>query len=190
MTRGYRRAFGIAGKVYPTLDPHQKVKPGNFVTVNYLTGTKEAHITDIAPTNQPGVGPAIAANIINRIIFRLMDTRPGYRQLYLIQTLQCSSSAAPLRPTLIQLKGAEPHTLDTMPSRSASSSPSANYPGNKLTYEIRVKMFDDLNWSKIGRIEFTEDGICEGCDKRIHFWIPCDIPLLDQMESNQNASPR
>ena len=46
-------------------------------------------------------------------------------------------------------------------------------------------MFDDPNWSRIGRIEFTEDAICEGCDKRIHFWIPRDIPLLDQMEAHQ-----
>ena len=188
MTRGYRRAFGIAGKVYPTLDPHQKVKPGNFVTVNYLTGTKEAHITDIAPTNQPGVGPAIAANIINRIIFRLMDTRPGYRQLYPISTLGVSRGGRVRTPDLIQLK-----VPDGTPKIDADDFRDElrlkNYPGNKLTYEIRVKMFDDLNWSKIGRIEFTEDGICEGCDKRIHFWIPRDIPLLDQMESNQNRCP-
>jgi hypothetical protein len=189
MTRGYRRAFGIAGKVFPTLDPHQKVKPGNFVTVNFLTGTKEAHITDIAPTNQPGVGPAIAANVINRIIFRLMDTRPGYRQLYPISTLGVPRGGTVRTPDLMQLK-----VPDNTPRIDADDFRDElrlkNYPGNKLTYEIRVKMFDDPNWSKIGRIEFTEDGICEGCDKRIHFWIPRDIPLLDQMESAHDGSHR
>jgi hypothetical protein len=187
MKRGYRRAFGIAGKVFPTLDPHQKVKPGNFVTVNYLTGTKEAHIIDIAPTNQPGVGPAIAANVINRIIFRLMDTRPGYRQLYPISTLGVPRGGRIKTPDLIQLK-----VPDGTPRIDADDFRDElrlkNYPGNTLAYEIRVKMFDDPSWSRIGRIEFTEDGICEGCDKRIHFWIPRDIPLLDQMESEQDAA--
>lgn len=47
-------------------------------------------------------------------------------------------------------------------------------------------MFDDANWSKIGRIEFTDDGICASCNKRIHFWIPRDIPALDRIESQQD----
>jgi hypothetical protein len=186
LTRGYRRAFGIAGKVYPTLDPKQKVKPGNFVTVNYLTGTKEAHITDIAPTNQPGIGPALAANVINRIIFRLMDTRPGYRQLYPISTLGAPRGAFVKTPDLLQLKVPE-----SVPRVDADDFRDElrlkNYPENKLTYEIGVKSFLARDWSRIGRIEFTEDAICEGCDKRIHFWIPRDIPQLDQMEAGQSA---
>jgi hypothetical protein len=187
MTRGYSRAFGIAGKVFPTLDPAQKVKPGNFVTVNYLSGTKEKHITDIAPTNQPGIGPAIAANVINRIIFRLMDTRPGYRQLYPISTLGVPRGARVKTPDLIQLK-----VPDGTPRVNADDFRDElrlkNYPDSKLIYEIRVKMFDDPNWSRIGRIEFTEDAICEGCDKRIHFWIPRDIPALDEIERAADGS--
>ena len=64
-----------------------------------------------------------------------------------------------------------------------------NYGGN-LIYDIRVKMFDDPNWSRIGRIEFTEEGLCEGCDKRIHFWIPRDIPQLAEVEARHNADEK
>jgi hypothetical protein len=182
LTRGYRRAFGIAGKVFPTLDPHQKVKPGNFVTVNFLSGTKEQHITDIAPTNQPGIGLDPIANVINRIIFRLMDTRPGYRQLYPISTLGVPSNEQVHTPDLIELK-VPADTPRVLCDDFRNELRLKNYPGYQLTYEIRVKMFDDPNWTRIGRIEFTEDGICEGCDKRIHFWIPRDIPALDRMEA-------
>ena len=188
LTRGYRRAFGIAGKVFPTLDPTEKVKPGNFVTVNYLTGSKEAHITDIAPTNHPDVGPALAANVINRIIFRLMDTRPGYRQLYPISTLGVPVNGRVKTPDLIQLKVAE-GTARVDADDFRDELRLKNY-GGSLTYEIRVKMFDDPSWSRIGRIEFTEEGLCEGCDKRIHFWIPRDIPQLAEVEARHNADEK
>jgi hypothetical protein len=187
LTRGYRRAFGIAGKVYPTLDPTLKVKPGNFVTVSGLSGSKAPHILDIAPTNMPEVGPALAANVINRIIFRLMDTRPGYRQLYPISTLGVPRGAPVRTPDLLMLK-----VPDDTPRVDAEDFRDElrlkNYPGNTLTYVIYVKMFDDADWSRIGQIDFTEDAICEGCDKRIHFWIPRDIPRLDELEAQRDAS--
>jgi hypothetical protein len=63
-----------------------------------------------------------------------------------------------------------------------------NYPDHKLTYVIFVKMFNETDWSRIGQIDFTEDAICEGCDKRIHFWIPRDIPRLDELEAGRNAT--
>jgi hypothetical protein len=181
LTRGYRRALGIAGKVFPTLDPTKKVKPGNFVTVSTLSGTKASHITEIAPTNMAAVGPALAANVINRIIFRLMDTRPGYRQLYPISTLGVHPGDRVKTPDLLELKVAEgTPRIDADDFRDELRL--KNY-GGKLVYDMRVKMFDDPTWSRIGGIEFTEEAICEGCDKRIHFWIPRDIPRLDQIES-------
>jgi hypothetical protein len=179
--RGYRRALGIAGKVYPTLDPTKKVKPGNFVTVSALAGTKVPHITEIAPTNMIEVGASVAANIIGGIVFRLVDTRPNYRQLYPISTLGVHPGDRVKTPDLLELKVAEgTPQIDAGDFRDELRL--KNY-GGKLTYDIRVKMFDDPNWARIGRIEFTEDAICEGCDKRIHFWIPRDIPRLDQIES-------
>lgn len=186
-SRGYRRAFGIAGKVYPTLDPTLKVEPGNFVTVSGLSGSKAPHILDIAPTNMPEVGPTPAANVINRIIFRLMDTRPGYRQLYPISTLGVPRGAAVRTPDLLKLQ-----VPDDTPRVDAEDFRDElrlkNYPDHKLTYVIHVKMFDDPDWSRIGQIDFTDDAICEGCDKRIHFWIPRDIPRLNELEAGRNAS--
>jgi hypothetical protein len=40
INRGHKRSFGIAGKVFPTLDPDEPVWPGNFVTVSHLSGSR------------------------------------------------------------------------------------------------------------------------------------------------------
>lgn len=173
--RGDRRAFGIAGKVFPTMDPNQKVKPGNFVTVDYLTGTKAEHVTDKEVTNFPEVGPDPGANLINRIIFRLMDTRPGYRQLFPISTLGVSKGGKVVTPDLMMLKvPEETPKIDAEDFRDELRL--KNYPNHTLVYTINVRNFEENTWTKLGVIEFNKDGICEGCDKRIHFWIPRDIP--------------
>lgn len=174
-TRGSRRAFGIAGKVFPTLDPHEKCKPGNFVTVSGLSGTKAKHVTTIEPTNMPPVGPDPAANLINRVIFRFMDTRPGYRQLFPISTLGMPRDARIVTPDLILFRVAEgTPRIDAADFRDELRL--HNYPDHKLTYQILVRNFDDKDWMRLGVMEFTEDAISEGGDKRIHFWIPRDIP--------------
>ncbi len=174
-TQGHRRAFGIAGKVFPTMDAQEKVMPGNFVTVSYLTGTKEKHITDIEMTNNPSIGPGIGANFINRVIFRLMDTRPGYRQLHPLSTLGLHRGDRVHTPDLLMLKLSEGiPQVDRHDFRDELRL--VNYPNNKLIYTINVRNFDESEWKRIGTIELTEDAISEGGDKQLHFWIPRDIP--------------
>ncbi len=124
--RGFRRSLGMGGKIWPTMDPNEKHKPGNFVVVSLLSGTTDKCVTDIVMTNKPEIGIDPIANFINRVIFRLMDTRPGFRRT--------------------------------------------------LVYSINVRDFGDLEWKCIGSIELTDDAISEGGDKRLHFWIPSDIP--------------
>lgn len=173
--RGQRRAFGLAGKVFPTMNPNEMVKPGNFVTVDYLTGIKSEHITDTELTNFPAVGPDLGANFVNRVIFRLMDTRPGYRQLFPISTLGVPPGSKVVTPDLMMLKVAE-GTVKVDAEDFRDELRLENYPNHKLVYTINVRTFDEKTWTKLGLIELNEYAICEGCDKRIHFWIPRDIP--------------
>jgi len=51
-----------------------------------------------------------------------------------------------------------------------------NYPGQKLVYTINVKNFDESAWTRIGEMELTDYSISEGGDRRLHFWIPRDVP--------------
>jgi hypothetical protein len=173
--RGQRRAFGIAGKVFPTLDRGLKVRPGNFVTVSHLSGTWEKHIINIHVTNQPTIGLDPAANLINRVIFRMMDTRPGYRLLHPLSTLGLKPGSKVVTPDLLMLR-----VRDGTPRIDAEDFREElrlkHYPNHTLVYTINVRSFWENNWTRIGTIEFTEDVVSEGGDKRLHFWIPQDIP--------------
>ncbi len=175
LTRGYRRAFGIACKVYPTMDPNLKAKPGNLVTVNNLSGTLDKYIVDALPTNAPIIGLNPGANLINRVIFRLMDSTPGIRLLHPISTLGLAPGAKVVTPDLIMLSVHE-STIKVNADDFRDELRLKNYANHTLIYVINVKNFADTTWRRIGTIEFTEDVISEGGDKRLHFWIPQDVP--------------
>jgi hypothetical protein len=188
INRGERRAFGIAGKVFPTMNPDEKVKPGNFVGVDYLTGIKTKHITDTEMTNFPSVGLDPAANLVNRVIFRLMDRRPGYRQLFPISTLGVKPGDKVVTPDLMMVKVAE-GTVKVDAEDFRDELRLEHYPNHTLTYIIHVKNFNDKNWTKLGVIELNDYAICEGCDKRIHFWIPRDMPVPQRDNIAQPVPP-
>jgi hypothetical protein len=172
---GSRRAFGYGVKVFSTMDPNEKVKPGNIVTVTKLSGDKIRQIVDYTPTNKPGVGWDPGANLINRGIFRLSDTRPGWRQLYPVSTLGMPADAQIRTPDLLMFKVADyTPRIDERDFRDELRL--EHYPDRKLSYSILVKDFEDADWKRIGTMVFDDYAIAEGGDKRLHFWIPRDVP--------------
>ena len=177
ITQGHARSFGFGGKVFPTLDPDEWVWPGNFVAVSNLSGSRAPHVLDIEPTNYPQIGLSPAGNLINRVIFRLMDTRPGYRQLFPISTLGLKPGDPVATPDLLLLRpAAGTPRIDAKDFRDEIRI--ANYPGRRLVYDILVKDFAATDWTRLGSMIFTEDTVSEGSDKQLHFWIPRDLPNL------------
>ncbi len=189
LKRGAIRAFGIGGKVYPTLDPDERVWPGNFVAVSKLSGYRARHITDVEMSNFPAIGWDPTSNLINRLIFRMVDTRPGYRQLFPISTLGVAPGQPVVTPDLMRLE--VPRDVPRVDEKDFRDELRLEkYPGGKLVYEIQVKDFEDREWRRIGVLEFTEYAISEGGDKRLHFWIPRDVPNLPQgVAAAQPAAP-
>lgn len=170
-----RRAFGIAGKIFPTLDPQQTVYPANFVTVSHLSGVRSASVLDIDVTNSPTVGLDPLANFVNRVVFRLMDTRPGFRQLHPISTLGLAAGDLVRTPDLMMLK------VDQDFPRVAQKDfreelHVRHYPGGQIVFRILVRDQADQAWSTLGTLTLTEDVVSETGDKRLHFWIPRDRP--------------
>lgn len=170
-----RRAFGIAGKIFPTMDPNEVVYPANFVTVSHLSGVRTKHVVDIEMSNAPSVGLDPVVNVVNRIIFRLMDTRPGWRQLHPISTLGLSSGAEARTPDLMMLKIAE-DTPRTYAKDFREELRTKHYAGTGLRFLIFVRNRGESAWNQIGQITFKEDVVSESGDKRLHFWIPRDLP--------------
>jgi len=161
--------------VFPTLDPNERVKPGNFVLVSNLSGAKDRHVLDIEVTNAPALGMAPQAFLVNRILFRLMDSRPGWRQLFPISTLGVARGGKVVTPDLMRLP-----PVDGTPRIDADDFRDElrlrNYPDSSLSLAIQVKNFQDRTWTRLGRIDFTDDAISDGGDHRLHFWIPSDVP--------------
>lgn len=172
---GDRRAFGWGGKIWPTLDPDEKFKPANWVTVSKLSGSRRQHILDYLPTNKPKVGRDPGANLVNRGIFRLLDTRPGWRQVHPISTLGVKRDESVVTPDLLMIRVA-PGTPRADYADFRDELRLENYPGNKLVFTINVKNFDQAEWARIGEMELTDYAISEGGDRRLHFWIPRDVP--------------
>lgn len=184
--KGDRRAFGMGAKIFPTMNPDDQVKPGNLVVVDYLTGSKNPYITDTEMTNFPAVGSDPAANLVNRVIFRLMDTRPGFRQLFPISTLGLSADTSVVTPDLLMLRVAD-ETVKIEAEDFRDELRLEKYPSHQLVYWVHVKNFGDAQWTRIGEIVFDQYCIGGGCDTRTHFWIPRDIPT--PASRNQAAAP-
>jgi hypothetical protein len=106
-----------------------------------------------------------------------MDTRPGYRQLFPISTLGIKPGEPVVTPDLLLLRPAD-GTLRVNAKDFRDEIRIHHYPGGRLVYDILVKNFGDADWTRLGSITFTEDTVSEGSDKRLHFWIPRDLPNL------------
>ncbi len=173
--RGWRRSFGLGVKVWPTMNPDERHEPGNVVVVSGLSGTRNRNVSRIEMTNAPTVGWSPGANLINRVIFRLMDSRPGWRQLHPVSTLGLSPGDEVRTPDLIRFR-IHPDTPKINRKDFRDEMRLEHYPDNKLVYLIDVKNWDDEEWAEIGTLELTDYAISLGGDKQLHFWIPRDSP--------------
>ena len=52
---GHRRAFALAGKIFPTLNPQTVVRTANFFAMENLLGTNDEYFLDAALDNHPVV---------------------------------------------------------------------------------------------------------------------------------------
>jgi hypothetical protein len=93
--RGDIRAFGFAGKLFPTTNAKQvnKEPTANFFAIDDLGGTDTLHYTDVAMTNEPSV--TTTSEVLKNILYALKiakafsdaDSHSGIRQLYEISEL-------------------------------------------------------------------------------------------------------
>ena len=179
-TRGNKRGFALAGKVFPTLDPMQVIATGNFFTIENLLGIDKDFYTDAILTNEPDAGITFSPTLIMigaRILkeFGLADTHPGYRDLYPISELGLSSNETARTPHWIKIT-ASPETNKKIADDFRDELTLS--PGEALVFDIEVangefgNSITNASWKKIGQMVFTESVVSEGCDHRIHFAHP------------------
>ncbi len=173
------RSFGFAGKIFPTMNPDEKVKTANFFTVDNLNGTPAMSMLDVALVNEPPVDLNCFACMPLRVlnyIFSLADINPGVRQLYPISRLGLEVKKTPVTPNWIRIKPSAGTPIYSSDSDFRDELSAKNYP-NGLVFDIDVsdttkEAYDKRGWQHIGKITTSPFVTTFGCDRRIHFAHP------------------
>jgi hypothetical protein len=184
--RGSFRAFGFAGKIFPTLDPNAVVPTANFFTIENLGGTLREHYLDALNTNDilfilptpegfmnTAIGAAAAAAF--SIADHTLDVSDTLiRQLYPIAELGEPDPARAVGPKWLLITGAsDVPRVDAADFRDELRLKS--YPAG-LRFDIQVAdlgtRLGPKQWVKIGTIDVSADAVTDSCDHRLHFAHP------------------
>jgi hypothetical protein len=194
-TRGGRtRSLSLVGKLFPTLDPDERVETANFITQEDIGGSRTDSIDDAILLNAPNVSPwrrggGLPVLLLTALVLRRADEEPTVRQLYPIAELGKPSGYAMWCPAFLRLR--------TEPSAELRA-PGADFreevlsriydrgdprPKRKLRFSVEVAdegvrsgrlavRRDIRGWERIGRLVFGEAVASYSGDFRIHFQHP------------------
>jgi len=177
--RGDIRAFGFAGKLFPSSHKNQinREDTANFFAIDDLGGTTALHYTDVAMTNEPSI--TTTSEVVKNILYALKiakafasaDSHSGIRQLYEISELGEKNKANIITPKWIKISAQKGQTVDAKDFREEFSLRK----GQKIVFDIAVssKELDGQKiWQTIGTITFDASVISNTCDHRLHFHHP------------------
>jgi hypothetical protein len=172
---GHRRSFGMAGKVYPTLDARERVTTANFFAIDDNGGTPTRHFQDAAMTNEPTFSvnasslahaPVLAAIAIAQ---RLSDSNTGTRQLYPLAAAGVSDPSKISSPRWLKIRGKPGPRIASEDFRDELRLAVQRQP---IEMEISVRDQASSPWQVIGTIEFDQCVASESCDHCLHFAHP------------------
>jgi len=178
--RGEIRAFGFAGKLFPSLNPQKtnKENTANFFLIDDLGGTDAPHYTDVILTNEPSVTTtsALLKNLLYGLkiasAFAESDEHPGIRQQYEISELGEKKSAHIITPKWMKVEAKAGQTVDASDFRDELGITSSN----KLVFIISVASKETKQgkkeWQSIGTITLDASVVSSSCDHRLHFHHP------------------
>ena len=177
--RGELRAFGLAGKIFPTMNPLKlnQENTANFFLIDDLGGTKAEHYTDVNLTNEPSVTTtsAVMKNLLYALkvarAFGKADENPKIRQLYEISYLGEKNKTNVITPKWMKVEAQKGQTVDAEDFRDELRIEK----GKKLIFNIFVasKSTDGKkDWLEIGMMTFDTSVVSSSCDHRLHFHHP------------------
>ncbi|MBK9184903.1 MAG: hypothetical protein IPM78_00855 [Moraxellaceae bacterium] len=177
--RGDPRAFGMAGKLFPTTNPNLKVKTANFFTVDVLAGTQRDHYLDVKMTNDPKTGFRFAviplAFYVGRV-FNKADEQAGFRPVTAFAELGLKQGEVAKAPRYLMVQGAPSNIRNEAVDFRDELNIEKNHGAKPLIFKILVSDSsgdqDSSDWQEIGNITFTESKVSYGCDRRLHFAHP------------------
>ena len=167
------RAFGFAGKLFPSINPSKKNKQytANFFLIDDLGGSDSKYYKDVYLSNEPSI--SITYEVMKNILYAIKvsstfnetDKNPGIRQLYEISSLDEKSTI--ITPKWMKIK---------MSNQSINAKDFRNEleikKGKVLFFDIFVsneKIENKKQWKRIGNIKLDKSVISKSCDQRLHF---------------------
>lgn len=187
--RGAKRAFALAGKIFPTLDPQQRVHTANFFAMENALGTDDDHFLDAVMDNNPVVKglPGSFGQLLLGLRIRedlnaadrtagARSPDPTYRPLYPLSESGLTDKAVARTPRWLQLRAAEgTPRIDAADFRDELRL--GNYPGQRLRFELSAAPDHpdgkgSARWQRVGSALLTQDVTSPGCDGRLHFSHP------------------
>lgn len=193
--QGQPRAFGIAGKVFGTLNPHKDVTTANFFVGDVLTGVQRDSVFDAPLTTKPKFGlrfGALKVGLKLAPVFLRADKNPGERSLKPLAAMHADGKKynhklitpkhmmlLPIKPKSAPIiKGSDFRTEFQLPANVISPSSSSltqkgmNQP-KKRYFAIYVSETaaypEDSGWEHIGIITADKARVSYGCDRQLHF---------------------
>ncbi len=173
------RAFGFAGKLFPTLNQNEisKENSANFFLIDDFGGTNAKFYSDVELTNEPKL--SFTLEVLNNLLYAIRvaysfgraDDNSGIRQLYEISYLGEGKLKNIITPKWMKIKAT--HNIKSMQKDFRDELQIKM--NDKLTFDIFVanKIIDETkNWKRIGNIELDTSVVSNSCDHRLHFHHP------------------
>lgn len=174
---GSTRAFGFAGKLFPTTNPHEQntTPSANFFLIDDLGGTDALHYTDVALTNEPSI--SFTFEVFKNIFYALKvansfssaDKHAGIRQVYEIALL--GERGDIITPKWMKIEAKDSKKVDKEDFRDELFIKE----GEALIFTISVAskyVGDKKEWQTIGTIRLDSSVVSHSCDHRLHFPHP------------------
>jgi hypothetical protein len=171
------RAFGLAGKLYPTTDEQdpRQLKTANFFTVDDLGGTDSQSFLDLPKTNKPASSIHASSLFMIRTlkeivsVFTAADNEPGVRQLYPIAELGLKPGQKAVIPIGFMLKSENSKRTGIDDFRQELQ---LKHYANGLNFGIYTSDGAHPAPKRLGSIHLTRESLSDGCDHRLHFPHP------------------
>lgn len=173
------RAFGFAGKIFPTTNPNKinKSTSANFFLIEDLGGTNAKYFTAVELSNEPKISltSAVLKNLLYTIkvthSFNNADKNPTIRQLYEVSNLEENNNNYIITPKWMKIKANTINKNNAIDFREELKIQN----GEKLVFNISVAntiIKKKKNWKEIGTITFDTSVISNACDHNLHFHHP------------------
>lgn len=180
-TRGDKRSFGLAAKLFPTADPADQTayKTANFFVIDDNGGTKKGAFVDPEPpmTNDPPFTPTASFQTASEAFIllaikktqMLADTSSNERQLYQVSELGELSGTEIKSPRYVNIFGLTKPKVEMSDFRDELRM--SNYDG-PIRLAVEVSDTKAGPFTRLGEIAFTESVVSDTCDHALHFHHP------------------